>query len=166
MVSSFLAATRTGAGPMPPVSLKSLPGLCPLIIFKLWILPSFSLFWINLCLPVLCQHRLTVKGRLAQCSLLSLWVHGCWVSTSSNTQAKQGHNASDRGVPKDCSCRIGVSLSSIAYIRFMLQGLRVITVTVASADHAVHGVPNPYPKLYSIQTFIRMNQDKNGCHYS
>lgn len=86
---------------------SSLPGLCPVNKFKLKILHFCLLSWINLCLPVLHQHWLIVRGQLAQCRLLSLWVQGCWVSASSDIQLNLGHNTTDRGVPKDGSCRIG-----------------------------------------------------------
>lgn len=96
----IFAATRT----TPPLSPKLTVRRS---MAKLRILQFSLLSWINLRLPVLHQHWLSVKEGLAQCRLWSLWVHGCCVSTSSGTQANLGHNASDRGVPNFCSCGIG-----------------------------------------------------------
>lgn len=150
MVATFFAATRTWAGPMSALHLE----LADMSKFKLRIVQFCLVPWIagyvsSCSAPELAPSLMGASSM----PVLSMWVHACWVSIS---------------YAQDWWC-LGHAWLMSGLCHGLLQGSSGITVTLASADHAVHGVLTPYPmsELCSIQSFIyRLIQDKNGCHCS
>lgn len=107
-VTSLFALIRTWAGPISAPSLCSQTCLRPMSKFKLRTLQFCLLPWVTVYLSS-CSAAELARRQMGAGSMpvLSMWLHGCWVSNSYDIQVNLGHNISDREVLGDCGHRIG-----------------------------------------------------------